>query len=213
MSTMTLSSNLEQLMRIHGNLSVSDLARATNLPQPTLHHILSGSTKKPRKNALEGLANFFSVSIQQLIGEESLPNIIPEVIKEDLRLRTIPIIEWDALKNWPQSSITNAHLKEILLDREVADNSFALVMQDASMEPLFPQNALLIFDLGKTPIDRDFVIAHVGRDDRILFNRLFNDNNENYIKQNLEDGDAKLIKLDSNADRIIGTLIEVRVQY
>ena len=213
MSKITLSSNLEQLMRIHGNLSVSDLARATNLPQPTLHHILSGSTKKPRKNALEGLANFFSVSIQQLIGKDPLPNIIPEAIKDDLRLRTIPIIQWDVLKNWPQASTTNGHLKEVLLDREVADNSFALVLQDSSMEPLFQKNSLLIFDLGKTPIDRDFVIAHLGRDDTILFNRLFNDNNENYIKQNLEDGDAKLIKLDSNTDRIIGTLIEVRIQY
>ena len=92
-------------------------------------------------------------------------------------------------------------------------NSFALVVQDSSMEPLFPQDALLVFESGKNIKDRDFVIVHLGRDDTILFNRLFTENNETYLKQDLEDGNVKLIKLDKDSDRIIGTLIEVRIQY
>lgn len=210
---MILSCNLEQLMRIHGNLSVSDLARLTGIPQPTLHHILVGSTKNPRKKSLEALADFFSVSIPQLSGETPLPNAIPEAIKEDLHISTIPIIQWDMLKNWPIARVNNLCLKEVLLDKSVADNSFALVTQDSSMEPSFPQNAILIFDAGKHPKDRDFVIAHVRQNDTIFFNRLFVDNNENYIKQNIEDGNAKLIKLNNAIDRILGTLIEVRTPY
>ena len=112
---MTLSNNLEKLMQIHGNISVSDLARSTHLPQPTLHHILSGDTKNPRKKALETLAEFFSVSKEQLLGNEPLPHIIPEIIKENLRLRTIPIIQWDMLKKWPKIAVKN--LKEVLLDK------------------------------------------------------------------------------------------------
>ena len=208
---MTLSNNLEKLMQIHGNISVSELARSTQLPQPTLHHILSGDTKNPRKKALETLAKFFSVSTEQLLGKEPLPHIIPEIMKESLRLRTIPIIQWDMLKKWPKTAAKN--LKEVLLDKEIGTNSFALVIEDSSMEPMFPQDALLIFDAGKPSSDRDFIIAHVARDDKIFFNRLFVDKSEDFIKQELENGDVSLIKLDKKTDRIIGTLIEVRIQY
>ena len=121
MNEITLSHNLQQLMRVHGNISVSELARITDIPQPTIHHILSGATKNPRKKALEALSGFFSVSIEQLIGKASLPNIIPETIKKDLQLTTIPIIEWGMVKNWPPLDLSTLHLKEILLDKQVAD--------------------------------------------------------------------------------------------
>ncbi|KTD32704.1 LexA family protein [Legionella israelensis] len=213
MTQSTLSHNLQQLMRIHGNLSVSELARLTNIPQPTVHHLLSGATKNPRKKALEALSNFFSVSIEQLIGEVQLPKVIPENIKEDLQLRTIPIIEWEILRHWPQIKTSYHPTREIFLDKILAPDSFALVIQDASMEPLFPSNALLIFDIEKKPQDRDFVIVYINKSDSVLFNRLFTENNVLYLKQNLENGDVKLTKLDENTDRIIGTLIEARIQY
>ncbi|KTC84962.1 LexA family transcriptional regulator [Legionella brunensis] len=212
MNESILSNNLQQLMRIHGNLSVSELARLINMPQPTIHHILSGSTKNPRKKALEALSEFFSISIEQLLGKDALPHVIPEMIKEDLQLKTIPIIEWDILKHWPPATIKNLRREEVLLDKMVGHNSFALIVQDSSMEPLFPLNTLLIFDSDRNPKDRDFVIIHSKRDDNILFNRLFIDHNDKYLKHNLSDGNVKLIKLD-RTDRIIAALTEVRIQY
>ena len=163
MNEMTLTDNLQQLMRIHGNLSVSDLSRLTNIPQPTLHHILSGATKKPRKQALEAVADFFSISIAQLLGEEPLPHRIPEIIKEDLKLSAVPIIQWDMLKNWPINNLKELHLKEVVLDHGAGEHFFALVVQDSLLEPLFSQNNLLIFDRGRPPKDRDFVIVHTGK--------------------------------------------------
>jgi transcriptional regulator with XRE-family HTH domain len=213
MKEMTLIQNLQQLMRIHGNLSVTELAKLTNLPQPTIHHILSGSTRNPRKKAMQALSAFFSLSVEQLIGTAPMPNIIiPEEIKENFQLTTIPIIPWDLLKKWPLTH-KNLHFKEILLDKKVANNSFALIVQDSSMEPLFFQNTLLIFDSGKCIKDRDFVIVHLGREDILLFNRIFIENNKNYLRQDLEDGNVKLIKLHANIDRIIATLIETRTEY
>lgn len=213
MVKMNLNNNLQQLMKIHGNISVSELARLTNIPQPTIHHILKGATKNPRKKALEALSEFFSVSIEQLMNKEPLPNIIPDIIKEDLQLKTIPIIQWDMLVTWPPQDLRNLQLKEIVLNKPVANNSFALIMQNESAELQFPENSLLIFDSGKNPKDRDFVIVYMRKENNILFNRLFIDNGVPYIKQHLSDGDFKLTKLDTDNDRIIGTLIEVRIEY
>jgi SOS-response transcriptional repressor LexA len=212
MGEITLSENLKRLMRLHGNLTVSQLSRLTQIPQPTLHHILSGATKSPRKPLLEILANFFSISAKQLLGEISIPTIIPEIIKKNLQIKSVPIISWEMLEAWPLPNVQGLHLKEILLDREIGANSFALRVQDSLAEPIFPENALLIFDFDKRPMDRDFVIT-IAQNGAILFNRFFTDNNEHYIKQTLENGDVKLIKLDKTTDRILGTLIEVRIQY
>jgi transcriptional regulator with XRE-family HTH domain len=211
--TMTLSNNLQQLMRIHGNTSVSELARLTGIPQPTIHHILTGSTKNPRKKALEELSHFFSVSVEQLIGLEPLPAIIPDIVKKDLQISTIPIVEWDLLKDWPTNRAKTQESQEILLNKKVADNSFALVIPDESRMPRFQQNTLLIFDSGKTPKDRDFVIVHLAKNNTIEFNRLFLDNNELYLRHDLVDGNLQLTKLDPSHDRILGTLIEERIQH
>lgn len=213
MTEMTLSNNLQQLMRIHGNISVSELARLTGIPQPTIHHILTGSTRNPRKKALEELSRYFSVSINELIGQEPLPAVIPDAVKENLQISTIPVIEWASLKTWPSETVKTQDTQEILIDKKIDKNSFALVMPDASMEPLFQQNSLLIFDSGKTPKDRDFVIVYLSKEDIVAFNRLFIENNTSYLRQGLEDGSLKLTKLDKPNDRILGTLIEARIQY
>ncbi|EHL31838.1 LexA family protein [Legionella drancourtii] len=213
MTEMTLSNNLQQLMRIHGNISVSELARLTGIPQPTIHHILTGSTRNPRKKALEELSLYFSVSINELTGQEPLPAVIPDSVKENLQISTIPVIEWASLKTWPSTTVKTQDSQEILIDKKIAKNSFALVMPDASMEPLFQQNSLLIFDSGKTPKDRDFVIVYLSKEEIVAFNRLFIENNTSYLRQGLEDGSLKLTKLDKPNDRILGTLIEARIQY
>jgi transcriptional regulator with XRE-family HTH domain len=213
MTTANLSSNLKQLMRIHGNLSVSELARLTDIPQPTIHHMLFGSTKNPRKKALEALSNFFSISIDQLIGDEELPQIIPENLKEDLQLRTVPILDWDLLGNWPNNKESIKSVKQIFLDKEITPNSFSVIISDPSLEPLFPLNSLLIFDAAKTPKDRDFVIVRTGENNHILLNRLFTENNEYYLKQNSEDGNMVLLKINKSTDIIMGVLIEARIQY
>ncbi len=200
-------------MRIHGNISVSELARLTGIPQPTIHHILTGSTRNPRKKALEELSRYFSVSINELTGQEPLPAVIPDAVKENLQISTIPVIEWASLKTWPSTTIKTQDSQEILIDKKIDNNSFALVMPDTSMEPLFQQNSLLIFDSGKTPKDRDFVIVYLSKEDIVAFNRLFIENNTSYLRQGLEDGSLKLTKLDKPNDRILGTLIEARIQY
>ncbi|WP_131774901.1 LexA family protein [Legionella anisa] len=213
MTTMTLSNNLQQLMRIHGNTSVSELARLTGIPQPTIHHILTGSTKNPRKKALEELSRFFSISVEQLIGNEPLPMVIPDGVKKDLKISTIPIVEWDLLKNWPTSKDDIPENQEILLNKTVANDSFALIIPNDSMLPRFQQNTLLIFDSGKTPKDRDFVIVHLSKGNTIEFNRLFYENNAFYLRHDLGDGNLQLTKLDPSHDRILGILIEERIQH
>lgn len=210
---MTLSDNLQHLMRIHGNISVSELARLTAIPQPTIHHMLTGFTKNPRRKALEALSGFFSISVEQLTGEELLPAVIPDAVKEDLDIGTVPLIEWDMLPDWPQNADKAHDTNSILLANRIARHSFALICRDKSLEPAIPYNALLIFDAGKIPQNRDFVVARLGQENTIMLKSLFLDDELSYLKEEQEDGDARLIRLDPVHDRILGTLIEARIAY
>lgn len=213
MGDQTIRKNLQRLLKIHGDLSLSDLARETKIPQPTLHHIIDGKTKKPRRQALEALAHFFSISIPQLLGIAPLSPTIPDSIKDNLKIATVPLIDWDLAKNWERKKNDLSKFDEILLNKQIHENAFAVQLNDSSLEPLFQEKSILIFDPAKKPYERDFILAHLSQPDIIIFNRLFIDRTHLYIKQDKKDGNAELIKLDPLKDKIIATLIEARLQF
>lgn len=75
---------LENLMKIDPNIdgNQNELARRTDISQPTIQRILSGSS--PRKGTVNTLADFFKVSPHQLQGvspinyEEIRANLMPK---------------------------------------------------------------------------------------------------------------------------------------
>ena len=212
MNTVNISENLQYLMKIHGGLSVSELARQTNIPQPTLHHILSGTTKRPRREALEAIAKFFSLTVTQLLDPSPCVSLIPEALKETLQITTLPVIHWDAILSFTAGERLHAHEKHIIIDKITGKNSFAVIMPDDSKEPLIPAHALLIFDTSAAARDRSFVLVQLHEDNRIVFNRLFMDGNDRFIKQQSPSGETTLIALKRH-DNILASLIEVRMQF
>lgn len=208
-----LKDNLKKLLKKHDDLTLSELARITKIPQPTLHHLLTGVTKKPRRSVLEQLASFFGISIAQLIGNEPLSQpILNEFSKQRLNISTIPLLEWHDLKNWIFANKADIK-KEIVLDRSLSHQSFALIMNDSGLEPLIPLNALLIFDREKIPKDREFAIVYFEKTNQILFNRIFTEDSESYIKQSKNSEKMQFIKISPSTDKILGTLIELRLQF
>jgi len=214
-SVVTIGENLQRLIKIYGSPSINDLAKSVGVPQPTLHHIIEGKTKKPRQETLEALAKYFSISISQLLGEAPLTSI-PDTIKDRLKISTVPIINWDLAKNWKREGHDISQYNEILLDKQIDKDAFALQLQDESMEPLFQEKSILIFDPSKNASDRDFVLVYLSKQDSIIFNRLFIEGKSLYIKQTSKEGSSEkieLTKLMQPHDRIIATLIEARLQF
>ena len=62
-----------QLIR-EQQITVSELARRTQIGQPVIHRLISGVTLDPKVSTLSALANYFNISINQLIGDEPLPH-------------------------------------------------------------------------------------------------------------------------------------------
>lgn len=205
--------NLEHLLKING-LSISELARETNIPQPTLYHIISGHTENPRNNVLAKLAKFFNISVEQLKGNESLPCLIPNIIKDQLNLKEIPIIPWELIKKYPLDLNSSEYLscKKIFFEKNTDSMSFAMEYKNLEISPIFDESTLLIFSPSLTPRDRSFVLVYLSDTDSVEFNRLFIDGNDYFLKKEINKN-ISLIKIKSNHDKIIGVLIESRTVF
>lgn len=49
-----------------------DLARALDIPPPTIHRLVTDKSTRPYKSSLKPIADFFSIDMKQLLGEEPL---------------------------------------------------------------------------------------------------------------------------------------------
>lgn len=84
-----LAYNLQKLM-LNAGLSSKKLADIVNVNRSTIIKILNGSTPTPRVETVFSLANYFNISVTELLGEEEhklqdLKNtVLPNKIKENI---------------------------------------------------------------------------------------------------------------------------------
>ncbi|MDF1646618.1 MAG: helix-turn-helix domain-containing protein [Legionellaceae bacterium] len=209
---LALQINLKKLMIKHGNMSVSDLAKATGLPQPTLYQLYTGVTENPRKKTLLALAHYFSVTVNQLLGQEALPAHLPEKTKIQLELNAAPLLSWDDLYGWP-NNINFDNKKEIFLETKSNQTTFAVHMPDSSMEPIFPNNCLLIFDASKTIKDKDCALIFLNERGQFSFKKIFKTGHLTYAKSiNPKHNDTEKTLL-TEKDMILATLLEARLTF
>ncbi len=153
----TLVEHLRKLM-FENKINEAELARQTNIPQPTLHKVLTGKTADPRISTLQILANYFQLSVDVLLSGDtnfsghSTPHI---------ESQSIPILTWSNcldVKNMIQT-ISPSNWDSWLVIEYLTDYAFGLKTKP-SMEPRFPKGSILIIDPDLTPQDGDLVIVH-----------------------------------------------------
>lgn len=147
--------NLRSLMRAR-NINEAQLARETNVPQPTLHKILSGKTIDPRTSTLKSLADYFGISIDDLLSG----NFMVQATSGKNKTQSIAIISWadciDAAKF--MKKLTPALWDNWIVVEFSSQYAFALTSKP-SMEPRFPRGTILIIDPGISAEDGDLVVV------------------------------------------------------
>ncbi|MFN7097692.1 MAG: S24 family peptidase [Gammaproteobacteria bacterium] len=206
-----LSAILKKLL-FEKNMKAVDLAREVNLPQPTIHRLVTGKSTRPYKNSLQPIADYFSLSIEQLLGEtESKDNPWQHNNSSNQQnIHTIPIIPW--LSTQLLDSARNESKYSIVTSGNISANCFALLVHDYSMEPLFAKNSILIFDSEKQPTDRSYVLVKLKDVEKPIFRQLLIDIDKRYLKAINPDLNPSLREL-TNEDSIIAVLFESRVSF
>ena len=194
-----ISQILSRLM-MEKKIRVAELARLVNVPQPTVHRIATGACEHPHLASLKPLADFFSITVDQLKGFEP--------ILELERVAKIPLLAWEQVA----SGLLNhkMHSEWTVTDATIGLNSYALKVKDASMDPVFPRNTILITDPDKRANDRSYVIAKLAHFSEPIFRQLVMDAQDSYLKPLSPDFNRyKMTRLNNN-DKILSVVVQAK---
>lgn len=149
-----LSDNLNMLMA-KARLNSNELAKLTGLPATTIKRIRNNDQSNPTLATLIPIANYFAISLSQLVGDGLLDL---ENKNYDLPgLQQIPLLTWRECTHYQKLDYEKHH-KKIYTERKISKKGFALVIEDQDLD-FFPKNSLVIVEPEKTPEPGDHVIV------------------------------------------------------
>ncbi len=189
------------------NITAAKLSKETNIPPPTISKLLSGVTEDPKISTIATIANFFSVTIDQLMG-------ISPLDKNNVNIHesiSLPIISWNqsiSYKNF-LLSLDEENWKEwVLTEKPLSKLSFGLKTKH-HLEPRFPTGSVLIIEPDIDVCEGDLVIVH------------YNESSESAIREVIFDGSKKkFIHLNGNSSSneddeivILGVVVKTVFSY
>ncbi len=195
-------------------INTAQLSKKINVPQPTIHRLVSGEMEDPKLSILNNIAKYFGISLDELIthdaqsienSSQTHSNIVKQVFQ-------IPIINWNEAVNYEifTSKLDSKNWSDwLVVDKISTRNAFALKSK-RSMEPRFPLNSLLIVDVNLEPLDGDLVIVHFKNTKEVTIMEMILDG----PIQKLAHITEKLPLHEINDEtRIIGVIIQTRYLY
>jgi SOS-response transcriptional repressor LexA len=208
--------NILKRLLFDNNMKAVDLAREVNIPAPTIHRLLTGKSTRPYKSSLLPIADYFSVKVEQLTGEEPILGVQTSEQGQpgsaDVeKIHYITLIPWESLDLL--SSNDQNSFEKLPFFGKISDNGCATIIQDSSMEPVFARGSLLIFDTKKLPKDRSYVLVQLHDSKQFVFRQLLMDAEHKYLKPLNPDLNTFKMRLLGSEDKIVAALVEARQIY
>jgi transcriptional regulator with XRE-family HTH domain len=203
-----LNRQLSHLMKIKG-ITIQALSKDAGVAVGTIQKLLTDPSCNPTISSIEAICNVLDVSISELIGQEERMNA--------LNGSSVLLLDWDEL---PITLSNIHHLTEskneeremIKTSCPVSKNAFALKMRDNSMLPLFPENAVLIFDPDKAEQDNAYVLVQMHNYQNVMFKQLLIDEPFKYVTSINPLFKETVIKLDQQ-DHVIAVLVQSQMRF
>jgi len=201
-----LSKVLNKMMT-ESHIDAIELSRHTNIPVPTIHRLKSDRGSNPTIATLLPIANYFGVTINQLIGKEEIFNDSMGTFNKAARKNTlIPIIPIEETaqilqKNSYPTTSTSC---------EVGNDGFAIIVKHSLIAPQFPENTILIFSRHLRPEHRDYMIVRLDGHQKPTLRQLLIDGDDWYFKPLSEEfGEITL----SQKHDIVAVMVQASTNY
>jgi SOS-response transcriptional repressor LexA len=206
-----LCDNLRLLM-FEKNLKAIDLSKITKVPQATIHRMLTGESKNPQKHSLIPIADFFSVSTEQLLGGKIIPWLDSAKNSE---IKVLPVLSVEDLffkKEKLSSYVTSESTSFSAVELGASDKCFAVKLEDRSMEPLFPEGTIIIVDPEKSLKDGCYAVIRASSSNEVLFRQVLVDE-ISFLKPLNPDIENFKIRRLNEADECCGILVQAKINY
>jgi SOS-response transcriptional repressor LexA len=156
-----LSTILKQLMS-EDNINTSALARKTNILQPVMHRLVTGDTDNPRIDTLLPIAEYFGITVDQLMGKFPLPAERAALSSKNIYTVTVK----DSTMS-PQ--FTEGTLLIVDPDLTAENGDFAIIELNSADEPTFKQVFFDGADIYLKPLNPDFKTIHLTKNSTYRF--------------------------------------------
>ena len=171
-----IAKNMRSLLDEH-RITENEVAQSLNIPVMTIRRLVSGETTDPRISTLKLIADFFNISIDSLIEDNTSKSM---VLMSKATPQFVPVLDWKTatiiksikdidLKTWKE-------WHPIVLGEQtpLGNNAFALESRP-SMQPRFPVGTLFIIDPNEVPRDGDIVLIKMKTDGNLSLRELIID--------------------------------------
>lgn len=195
-----LAINLKKLMGM-ANISEHELSRRTNIAQPIINRIIKGENQNPKLFTLKPIADYFMLTISQLIGEKEIDTVWDGYTSSKHEgWHEIP------LTNWEQAVRINQKFKttSILNDGETSEKAFAYFITNEGMDPIVPKNSIVVIEPELKPKNGELIALKMKTND-ILIRNYIQIKNKHFAHAHNNNTIEEVTKLDN----ILGTVIRI----
>jgi SOS-response transcriptional repressor LexA len=207
---MGISANLKRLMD-RENINASELGRNIKLAQPIIHRLLTGKNVNPKLATIRPIADYFDVTISQLIGEDLL--ILDDQAGNRAPWKQVPVLSWSDISSVIDGSQTVVALEQVSTDARVSDLAYAVVIDSTGLEPHFPKGAKVVVEPKRRPTDSDFLILITAEGGDPHIRQVVSDGADSYLKSlNPAFSKMNMIRLE-DAYKVLGVVVQVKLYY
>lgn len=198
---------LTQLM-IEANIDESKLAKACNISLASLSRIKNNPESNPTISTLRPVAEFFNISIDQLLGYSPIE-------KKKSNIKKIAVIQNNDVFSWVNNKTTkNPIHKWLVYEFTASDSTFAINHKLSTNNNVFT-NCLLIIDPKKSLAHEDVAFIYNKKIGDYFLRKISIDDQDKIFLSPIEPGFSDYIAIDTCSINIqvIGVVIETRLQY
>lgn len=206
-----IGENISTLMEICG-IDASDLSERTGLPCSTISRLRSSLTEcSPNLSSLIPIADFFCITVSQLIGEEPINQIHGKFRPSKIKKIPIPILNIESISDYVKTgnALSAPHINVDLL---VSKKTFAYFLQGNAMEPQFTEGTLLIIDPSIDVENLDHILIIPPGKKLPVFRQILMDGEELYIRT-LNPSFNEFTRLNQHTFKILGVMVQSRRNF
>ena len=192
------------------SLNEAQLARAVEMAQPTMHKLMSGATSDPRISTLVPIADYFGVSIDQLLGLAPLDaKMVISTEKSAHSAIKLPVLPWDHLIEHREnlSKLTLSNWNEwITINKPVNKNGYATRVQNNSFPAPFSNNTVISVDPILPVVNGCYVLVKAANTNSISIKKCLFDGSDIWLMSLIEGIQPILFNKDNWL--ILGVILE-----
>lgn len=201
-----LKENLKILMK-EAKLTIEKLHADTGVPIQTIKRMRSDDSANPTLSSLIPIADYFSLTINQLIGLDPLPTNLVVGAHLDVRKKWIfvPLLTWESVINY-KGEIPE-QTKMVSSNANVGDKGFALEITENDISG-FRAGTIVILNAALKPKNHDYIVVHKAGSQTASFYEYLLQDDIGYLKPLKQE--FRTIQFD-NTYKVLGVMVQSRL--